>query len=212
MTPRRVQSAPDRVADRGQERKRKFSHVVKILLLGILIPVFCLCYCGRCLWSKCSGQPMGFYRDTVAMQRERQQRKMKELRKETPPALPAVRKRSLTLPLSPTTTRFWERKQQGTADQLQSSLFGRCPLEIRQLIYKYYLSCDERCVHVFRRTDRRLGHYLCNHTRHSHYHTPPPQDWGYSQMTLTATWQTDMNIVPKFSNRILPLLKTCQRV
>ncbi|KAI4146888.1 MAG: hypothetical protein L6R39_003304 [Caloplaca ligustica] len=192
-----------------QERQRRLYRVGYILLLPLLIPVFCLRFGGQCLWSACTGRPIGGYCGTVGIQARQRLKEEEERQKEAPPALPAVRKRSLTLPLPPR-TRLWQRKQ-GTADQQQSSFFARFPPEIRQLIYNYYLSGDERSMHVFRRTDRRLAHYLCDHPRDTHFHMPR-RAWGYRDMSCTNAWQKDEIIGPVVSNSLLPLLKTCRRV
>ncbi|KAL8916167.1 MAG: hypothetical protein Q9208_008668 [Pyrenodesmia sp. 3 TL-2023] len=65
-------------------------------------------------------------------------KKADDLAKEAPRFLSAVRKRSLTLPLPTVKRGLWQRKQ-NTADQVHSVFFGRFPLEIRELIYEYYL-------------------------------------------------------------------------
>lgn len=133
-----------------------------------------------------------------------------DFRREAPSPLPAVRKRSLTLPLRPKEARFWEReREQKTAEQLQSSFFGRFPLEIRELIYKYYLAPDERCLHVFRRTDKRLGHYRCTGRQGSHP-VMPLRDWGYG-LWFTGALQKYEDIHPLVSSTLLPLLKTCRK-
>lgn len=206
----------DVALDQGQKRRREVPQDFKILLLPILIPFVCLYVSGQYLWSQCTRRLIpGFCGNGYASAKREDankklaQREAKELRKEAPTPLPAVRNRSLTLPLARARTRLWRRKRE-TADQLQSSLFGRFPLEVRELIYKYYLIPDRRCVHIFRRTDRRLGHYLCTGGHGSHFHMPL-RPWGYDQISSTRAWQKDQRIQPSFSSNLLPLMKTCRR-
>ncbi|KAL8679873.1 MAG: hypothetical protein Q9186_003893 [Xanthomendoza sp. 1 TL-2023] len=143
------------------------------------------------------------------------QREATELCQETPKPLPVARKRSLTLPLPIQKRRlFWQNMEQKTADQSQSTLFGRLPLEVRELIYQHYLiaSDDDRCLHIFRRTDSRLGHYICTGGHESHSHMPL-REWGYDRISCTRAWEKkdESSHQPLFSSSVLPLLKTCRR-
>lgn len=185
-----------------------------------MIPIVFIYYSGRFLRSRWTRPPMTSHHGNADARADRFypfQKQMQEAAKalptEAPRALPAVRKRALTLPLSQPRSYFsehlWQRKQT-TADQLQSSLFGRFPLEVRELIYEYYLAPPERCVHVFRRPDRRLGHYLCTAGHESHSHMPL-RDWGYDQISCTRAWRKDDRRLPLASSTLLPLLKTCRR-
>ena len=200
---------------------RNGRHVcVKVLLCAIILPVYlpvvCLLFGGKCLWSQVSGKPLAAYCGNGSRSAQQEYAKQQEVRreekvllKEAPPPLPDVRKRSLTLPLPASKTRFWQ-KAPMTVDQLQSPLFGRFPFEVRKLIYKFYLVPDDHCLHIFRRKDKRLAHYLCTSEHGSHYYMPL-QDWGYKQSSCTRAWQKDGQIHPEFSSNLLPLLKTCRR-
>lgn len=76
--------------------------------------------------------------------RRREEEKLAERRRrisERPEPLPAVRERTLTLPLPPNNT-DWVRnsRQQRTCDQQQSAFFTRLPQEIRYMIYQEVLA------------------------------------------------------------------------
>ncbi|KAL8787657.1 MAG: hypothetical protein Q9213_002088 [Squamulea squamosa] len=171
---------------------------------------------GQCLWSLCSGRPTGVYcgtgRETARRkyaEKQQQKKDQKLWNNEAPRELPAVRKRALTIPLPSENLSFWKREQQ-TLDQLQSPLFGRLPLEVRELIFKYYLTPDGQPMHIFRRTDKRLGHCFCTFEPGSHSHYPS-FNWGYGHPSRTQAWQKISSGRPEFSNNILPLLKSCRR-
>lgn len=209
----------DRLLGNSPERHWRGPVLLRILLLPILIPVVCVIVSSRYLWSQWARRTVAGFcgsgshsarpedRDHANMEQEK--KRAAELRNEAPKSLPTVRKRSLTLPLSQGRTGLWQRKQE-TADQLQSTLFGQIPLEVRELIYKHYLTPAERCVHIFRRTDQRLGHYLCTGEHDSHSHMPL-RDWGYNHISSTRAWEKDEHQPPSASSSLLPLLKTCRR-
>ncbi len=192
--------------------------LVDIVLIPCYIPVACIvCVVlgTQCLWSVCSGRPVGYFGDgnqsALCEHAEQQLRKKDEqlLRKEAPRKLPAVRKRALSIPLPPSDTPFWRQKQK-TVDQLQSPLFGRLPLEVRHLIFNYYLTPDGQPMHIFRRTDKRLGHCFCTFGPESHSHYPK-SDWGYDNPSRTRAWKKNKSDKPVYSSNLLPLLKTCRR-
>ncbi|KAL8725490.1 MAG: hypothetical protein Q9166_007310 [cf. Caloplaca sp. 2 TL-2023] len=140
---------------------------------------------------------------------EQQKKAQKSFNKEAPQSLPVIRKRALTIPLAKGNTHFWERKQK-TSDQLQSLFFGRLPLEVRDLVYRFYLTPDGLPLHLFRRTDKRLGHCFCTFGPESHSHMPQVE-WGYQDLSRTRAWRVYDNPRPPYSNHLLPLLKTCRR-
>lgn len=209
----------DTVSNMGRSRReggtRRTPEIVKVLLLPIINFGGGLL---RSVWSW-SQRPVTSHHPNSAMEdqfypfRKQMQEAAEALPNEAPRPLPAVRKRALTLPLSQPQSHFsgyfWERRQE-TADQLQSSLFGRFPLEVRELVYKHYLAPPQRCVHVFRRPDRRLAHYFCTGGHESHSHMPL-RKWGYDQITCTRAWRKDDKRLPLASSTLLPLLKTCRR-
>ena len=132
----------------------------------------------------------------------------------------AQRKRSLTLPLPignenhvPSKMRHTIEKTQVTKDQSQSTLFGRIPFEIREMIYQHALA-NSMHVHIFRRTDRRLGCYQC-YSKHRKAHdlmkVLPGVDHPERSVTSAGAWIPG-RCDDEESNRLLPLLKTCRRV
>ena len=192
-----------------------------VALIPCYIPiacVVCLVMGGQCLWSLFTDKPLGSVRGngTVSAARrsydERRIRKkeLQKLEKEKPPDLPRVRKRALSIPLPATETPFW-RKEQKTCDQLRSTFFGRLPLEIRELIYKYSLTPDGESLHVFPRVDRRLGHCFCRFGLENHSQCPNV-DWGYDNPSETHAWKRTASERPQYSNNLLPLLKSCRRM
>lgn len=143
----------------------------------------------------------------------------RQLGKEAPRPLPAARKRALTIPdVSPEASLLDGRRT--TQDQLQSTFFGQCPLEIREMIYDYALAGSDH-VHVYRREDRRLGFYACNkwhqetwpapeHDLTRYGNCPPGLANGHDQ-TESGAW-----IVPRERNKapndVLSLLKACRKL
>ena len=214
-------STNHRARNRSQTRNhRRRVKLIDIALIPCYIPIACIVCLGmggQCLWSLFSGKPIpGYYGNNSASTRsdhdERRLRKrdLQLLKKEKPRELPRVRKRALSIPLPGTETSFW-RKGQKTGDQLQSTFFGRLPPEIREMIYKYYLTPDGDPIHVFRRTDRRLGHCYCTFGPESHSHYPKVE-WGYNNPSQTRAWTRTKVEGPYYSNNLLPLLKTCRRM
>ncbi|KAI4220584.1 MAG: hypothetical protein LQ349_008051 [Xanthoria aureola] len=203
-------------------RARRRIQLIDVALIPCYIPLACLvCVVmgGQCLYSLLSDRPIGgvcghgsasAQRDYADLQLRRKDERL--LEKEAPRPLPAVRKRALTIPLPETEGRSWWRKgRQGTLDQAQSSLFGRLPLEVRELIYRFYLAPDGRRIHLFRRTDRRLGHCVCTDGPDSHSYFPK-LDWGYDDPSRTRAWKRYSAEKPVHSNNLLPLLKSCRRL
>lgn len=196
-------------SDPNQTRRtRRRIKLIDIALLPCYIPIacaVCLVMGGQCLWSYFSPTGQGF------TSRQVHKKSQRLFEKEAPRPLPAVRKRALSIPLPQTEGRSFWRKEQKTLDQAQSSLFGRLPLEVRELIYGFYLTPDGGRMHVFRRTDRRLGHCFCTKGPESHSHYPN-SDWGYDNPSRTRAWQRNASERPVCSNDLLPLLKSCRRV
>lgn len=156
------------------------------------------------------------YRVTLSHLQLRVQRQLEE---EAPRPLPAARKRALTIPDVPPEASLLERRKL-TQDQLQSTFFGQCPLEIREKIYDYALAGSDH-IHVYRREDRRLGLYTCNKWHQETWPTPehdltrygncPPGLTAGDNQTESGAW-----IVPrecnKAQNNMLSLPKTCRKL
>lgn len=203
-------------------RTRRRIQLIDVVLIPCYIPlacIVCVVMGGQCLYSLLSDRPIGAVcghgsasaqRDYADQQLRRKEERL--LQREAPPPLPAVRKRALSIPLpDPKGQGWWRKGRQSTLDQAQSSLFGRLPLEVRELIYRFYLAPDGRPMHLFRRTDRRLGHCVCTdgHESHSHY---PKLGWGYGDPSRTRAWKRTSTEEPVHSNNLLPLLKSCRRL
>ena len=75
------------------------------------------------------------------------------------------------------------------------------------MIYGYVLAGSEH-VHVFRRTDRRLGYYDCR-SRHGEEHEFGPASNGKSR---TGAWTPRTGPDRDEIGGMLSLLKTCRRV
>lgn len=142
------------------ERLKGPAQVAQLTLETIIRPMGCVLFfidCAKYRW---------FRRRHTQKAALKQKTQDESMRKETPAPLPP-RQRALTLPL-PTPQKAIGAEQH-TEDQSQSVLFGRFPLEIREMIYECALTATR--IYVFRRTDRRLGSYQrC--LRHCKLHEP----------------------------------------
>ena len=131
-----------------------------------------------------------------------------------PTPLTAQRPRRLTLPDSTGRTDVGTVQElQKTHDQLQSRLFARLPLELRQVIYGYVLG--GKVIHITR-LPTRLGHVTCFHeSRHeggTPYSPSSHQCWGirFPRTTLYNGLWDESRIEDQ--DALNALLKTCRRV
>lgn len=164
----------------------------------------CLC-CWGCLRYKYDGKPMPMYCGNASSSAMAHWERQKVLKNESPKLLPKVRKRALTIPDVPLGGSY-RRRIKATNSQLQSTLFGKFPLEIRERMYMYTLASAEH-VHIYRRADRRLGHYGCSGKHHQL--CPPGLSWGYDQ-TLSGAWDVSRN-PNRERDDLLSILMTCRR-
>ena len=121
------------------------------------------------------------------------------------------------------------RKRKRASDQMDSVLFGKFPLEVREMIYGYVLAGASH-LHIYRRADRRMGHYVCGHTgiggyggnleRKSGYcaweHLPRTLPtglvWSYDE-TVTGAWDVRRSARrEEDKDDLLGLLLACKRV
>lgn len=186
-------------------------HVLKGISTLFIFPFYVVCVCSinfvRARWGH--GKTVLCFCGTghrVAVQRwEPQSCLMEGLEQERPRPLPTSRKRSLTIPSVCASASFLKRRK-ATSDQSQSTLFGRLPFEIRQMIYKHYLAGSEY-LYIYRRTNNRLGH--CRNDNKYRVICPPGLSWGFDH-TVTGAWD-----VTEDPNRdrddLLSLLMTCRR-
>lgn len=185
----------------------KVSMIVVCVLAAPFFCVYGICTCGyRCLESHYTGKPMVGFCGTGHRTAMRQWQEQKALKKEAPVPLPAVRKRALTIPhVSPESSLLKRRK--ATSSQLQASLYRRLPFEIRNMIYTFALASSDS-VHIYRRADRRLGHYIGK--KRDCKKCPTGLSW-HSDQTISGAW----NVRGK-PNRdrddLLSLLMTCRRM
>ena len=121
------------------------------------------------------------------------------------------------------------KKRKRISDQMDSVLFGRFPLEVREMIYGYVLAGASH-LHVYRRADRRMGHYVCGHggdgaydkrlERKSRYCAweqlpatlPTGLMWAYDE-TVTGAWDVRRSTRrEEDKDDLLSLLLSCKRV
>ncbi|KAL8789321.1 MAG: hypothetical protein Q9213_001244 [Squamulea squamosa] len=181
-----------------------------VVLITVISPIICI----YGIWLVSTGQSLKSC-GTTRMQHARRKAEKRILRQEAPTPL-SLRKRALTLPLPVESPAFLSKKViRSTKDQLQSAFFGRLPLEIREMIYRYAL-CNFVHIHIYRRQDKRLGHYKCRSVHRPESHVLNPeyqagQGCGYPSVTSTGAWipgrWQDGDIT-----ELLPLLKTCRRL
>lgn len=182
----------------------------KVAFLCLIAPFYLTyfaCSCGyECFQFRHTGKPIPFYCGTGHSRAVRNWEMQRVQKKEAPDPLPARRKRALTIPdVSLNASLMKGRK--ATSSQLQSILFGMFPLEIREKIYVYTLASSSH-IHLYRRADRRLGHYGCD-DENRHQKCPPGLSWGYDQ-TLSGAWNVDKN-ANRERDDLLSLLMTCRR-
>lgn len=160
------------------------------VLLGLASP-FIFVYC------RCTDKPTNFQ---VPMIKRWYQARCDRKKARTP--IPPPR-RALTLPLPPLSSPGCLSRigKQRTKDQLQSVLFGRLPLELRELIFEYALSGFTH-IHIFRRTYRQVDHYKCHssHRAHQLQTASAPRSW------IPVMCKDDE------VQALLPLLTTCRRM
>ena len=185
----------------------KVSVIILCVLTAPFLCVYGICTCGyRCLESHYTGKPMAGYCGTGHRSAKREWKKQKTIKKEAPVPLPAVRKRALTIPdVSPKSSLLKRRK--ATSSQLQSNFFGRLPLEIRNTIYVYTLA-GSNSVQIYRRADRRLGHFICE--KQDGEECPTGLAWSHDQ-TSSGAWEV-RGKVDRDRDDLLSLLMTCRRM
>ena len=187
--------------------------VASAAFLTLTCPFWCVVWTGHCIWEKCKG--VAPY-DTRRANNARCSAKRKLLDKESPRPV-QQRKRALTLPLQAQKDGILRlSKQQRTEDQQQSVFLSRFPYEIREMIYEVALAGSIH-MHIFRRTDRRLGHYKC-HTRHRSENrllkpNPKPSTSSSPEpcRSLSGAWITG-RFKDREARELVPLLRTCRRV
>ena len=122
------------------------------------------------------------------------------------------------------------KKRKRISDQMDSVLFGRFPLEVREMIYGYVLVGASH-LHVYRRADRRMGHYVCGHHDDDRGHgkslerkrvycaweqfpatLPTGLMWAYDE-TVTGAWDVRRSTRRQEDKHdLLSLLLSCKRV
>lgn len=198
-------------------KKWKYSaaDVALMIVAALASPFVCLCGGAYCLWHTCTGRPPVFVGcGTSRVQAGRRRAVEQGLEKEAPVFLPP-RRRALTLPLpsSPLDSVPGEVKQ-NTEDQSKSLFFGRLPLEVREMIYKYHL-CNSTHIHIFRRRDNRLGHYQCHAAHRADSELLIREDFigeggRHPAVTCTNAWIPGRWKDDQLAEK-LPLLKACRR-
>ena len=185
----------------------KGSMIIVCVLAAPFLCVYGICVCGyRCLESHCTGKPMVGPCGTGHRAAMRRWEEQKALKKEAPVPLPAVRKRALTIPdVSPKSSLLKRRK--ATSDQWQSTLFRRLPLEIRNMIYAFTLASSDS-VHIYRRADRRLGHYIGQ--KQDCQKCPAGLSWR-SDQTISGAWNVRRK-PDRDRDDLLSFLMTCRRM
>jgi len=195
-------------------RLSKVTRPLEIMLLILVFPFACtyfVCGCGiicvRAKWGdgKPVPGPCGTGNRSALLCWEREKCLKKALKQERPRLLPSSRKRSLTLPDVCASASFLKRRK-ATSDQSQSTLFGKLPFEIREMIYKHYFAGSEY-LYIYRRTDNRLGHYRCDNKYGQM--CPPGLSWGFDH-TVTDAWNVAGN-PDRDRDDLLSLLITCRR-
>lgn len=189
--------------------------IVCVVLVSPLLCVWWACTCSIHLaqdrWADPKPRP-GLcgtgHSQNVRRWRHRQNVKA-AIKEERPKPLAFMRvRRTLTIPSVSTSASLMKRRK-ATSDQLQSVLFGRFPLEIREMIYHYYLG-DSEYQYIYRRDDNRLGHVPCK--RKDHPTSPLGLAWNYDQ-TASDAWIVRGNDHRDNRDRedMLSLLVTCRR-
>jgi len=194
------------------QKAAKAATVMGCAVLVTLICPFACVYLGiQCLCDRYEVLIPRVNRRVLASQNRAE--KKKTLKTEAPKPL-GKRKRALTLPLLNQPRGVLSRKPaQCTKDQSQSTFFGRIPYEIREMIYEYAFAGFLH-IHIFRRTDRRLGHYIC-HGKHREGRRPlkegPDNCCGTACKSSTGAWIPETWVDDHISE-VLPLLGTCRRL
>ena len=199
----------------------KVNHVVAIVLAVLLFPFVCLGIClwwSICyLWSKCTGRDCDFaFRGcgtSIVQQRIHKNRERRCL-EETPNFL-GPRDRAFTLPFRGKISDSLPAEQRNDC-QSQSLFFAHLPLEIREVIYCYVLSSFLH-IHIYRRQDKRLGHYKC-HKAHRYDESLLHRGsfCGEAGSRHPALTPTNAWIPGRWNDNqireLLPLFKACRRM
>jgi len=203
MCRRRARNPPK---SNAQKAAKAVEVSVCAVLLTLVCPFACVYLGTKCLYDGCRGLIPGANERAEASRCRAEKTK---LQKEAPKPM-GRRKRALTLPLPDQRNDVlpWKPAQR-TEDQSQSAFFGRLPYEIREMIYEYALAGSMH-IHIFRRTDRRLGHYKC-YREHR-----PLQETYYDYHGKACRSSTEAWIPRRWKDdqisEVLPLLRTCRRV
>lgn len=181
------------------------------ILVTLICPFACVYLGIECL---CDRYEVLMTRVILRVQASRHRAEQKRTLKREAPRSLGKRKRALTLPLPDQRSGLLSRElAQCTEDQLQSIWFGRFPYEIREMIYDYALTGFLH-IHIFRRTDRRLGHYIC-HSKHREGRRPlkegPDNCCRTACESSTGAWIPETWVDDHISE-VLPLLGTCRRL
>lgn len=194
------------------QKVAKAASVLGCAVLVTLVCPFACVYLGiQCV---CDRYEVLMPRVNRRVQASRQRAEKKKTMKKEAPEYLGKRKRALTLPLPDQRNGFLPRKPaQCTKDQSQSTFFGRVPYEIREMIYEYAFAGFLH-IHLFRRTDRRLGHYIC-HGKHREGRRPlkesPDNCCGTACKSSTGAWIPETWVDDHISE-VLPLLGTCRKL
>ena len=195
-----------------RQKQKALPKALGVLLCSLIFPFFCVCgtvYCGFIvLRQQITGEPVPGPCGTGTMSARREWRIRKLLKKEAPRPLPSKRKRVLTLPLSRRAIIGLTR--QGINAQNQAFLFQRLPLEVREMIYSYALTSSTHVLHIFRRADRRLGHYRRKLEVPTSYKQYQASRGLSTHQSATGAWVTASPRRDTMSD-LLPLLLTCRR-
>ena len=195
-----------------RQKQRALPKALKLMLFPLIFPFFCICgtvYCGFVvLRHQITGEPVPGFCGTGTMSARREWRIEKLLKKEAPRPLPSRRKRALTLPLSRRAIIGLTRR--GTNAQNEAFFFQRLPLEIREMIYSYALTSSTHVLHIFRRADRRLGHYRRKLEVPTSYKQYQASRGLATHQSATGAWVTGSPRGDTVSG-LLPLLLTCRR-
>ena len=195
-----------------RKKQNALPKALEVLLLSLMFPFFCIggsVYCGFIvLRHQITGEPVPGPCGTGNRSARREWRIGKSMKKEAPRPLPSKRKRALTLPLSRRAIIGFTR--QGTNAQIEAIFFQRLPLEIREIIYLYALTSSTHVLHIFRRADRRLGHYRCKLDVPLSYRHYQASIGLSTHQSATGAWVTESPRGDTASG-LLPLLLTCRK-
>ena len=195
-----------------RKKQKALPEALAVLLFSLIFPFVCIggtVYCGFIvIRQQITGEPVPGFCGTGNRSARREWRIGKLLKKEAPRPLPSRRKRALTLPLSRRAIVGLAR--QGTNAQIEAIFFQRLPPEIREIVYSYALTSSTHVLHIFRRADRRLGHYRRRLEVPISYKEYQASRGLSTHQSATGAWVTATPCGDTASG-LLPLLLTCRR-